>query len=163
MRSYGLFYLAAVCTLGQVITAVLFEVPANYAAAALALLLGLFAALFIYWSMFALYRYGRVPQGAGYMQTTAVVDRGPYTIIRHPQYLGYMLINLTFMLSNPFWPAFILGFVAILCYYLYAQQEDGRLLESFGPVYRDYMLRVPGFNVPLGLLRLLHDMDGQYE
>ena len=155
MRNYLLFYIASLCTLAQIVLAVLIEVPANQLAGALALILGLFAALIIYWSLFILLKHGRVPKGAGYMQTTAVVDRGPYTIVRHPQYLGYILIDLTFMLSNPIWPAYLLGVVAIVCYYLYARQEDERLQASFGPDYQDYMQRVPGFNAPAGLLRLL--------
>lgn len=156
MRSYGLFYIAGLCTLAQIATAVFVEAPANHAVfAALALLFGLLALLFIYWPMMVLYKHGAVLREAGYLNTTAVVDRGPYTIIRHPQYLGYILINLTFMLSNPFWPGMFLGMVAILCYYLYAQQEDRRLQVSYGCAYRDYMLRVPGFNLLEGLLRLL--------
>ena len=155
MRNYVLFYIASLCTLAQIITAVLIEVPANQIAGALALLLGLFAALFIYWSLFILFKHGRVPRSARYMPTTVVVDRGPYTIVRHPQYLGYILINLTFMLSNPLWLAFILGAVAILCYTYYARQEDERLQASFGSDYQDYMQRVPSLNPLLGLLRLL--------
>ena len=158
MRNYGLFYVAGLCTLAQITTAVFIAAPANHASTAvLALLFGLFALLFIYWPMIVLYKHGGVPRTSGYLQTTNVVDRGPYTIIRHPQYLGYILINLTFMLSNPYWPGMLLGMAAIVCYYKFAQQEDRRLQASFGCAYRDYMLRVPGFNVLGGLLRLLRE------
>ena len=84
-----------------------------------------------------------------------MVRRGPYAVVRHPQYLGYILINLTFMLSNPLWLAFILGAVAIVCFYFYARQEEERLQASFGSAYQEYMQRVPSFNPLLGLLRLL--------
>jgi protein-S-isoprenylcysteine O-methyltransferase Ste14 len=154
MRFYGLFYTAALCTLAQIILAILIEVPVNQIAGVLALLLGFFAALFIYWSLFILLKHGRVPKGAALFQTTAVVNRGPYTIVRHPLYLGYILINLTFMLSNPTWAAYILGLTAILCYTLYARHEDKRLQVQFGADYQDYMQRVPSLNPFLGLLRL---------
>ena len=43
MRSYGLFYIAGLCTLGQIATAVFVEAPANHAVfAALALLFFVF-------------------------------------------------------------------------------------------------------------------------
>lgn len=154
MRSYGLFYLASLCTVAQIATAFFFEVPVLPASAALALLTGLCGAFFIYWSLIALYKHGRIPRGAAYPRPTIMVDRGPYTIIRHPQYLGYMLINATFILSNPCWPGILLGAAAIVGYFLYARQEDRRLQAAYGPDYMAYAALVPGFNVVSGLLRL---------
>jgi protein-S-isoprenylcysteine O-methyltransferase Ste14 len=155
MRIYLLFYAAGLCTLAQIVLAILIEVPVNQIAGVLALIVGLFAALFIYWSLFILLKHGRVPRGTGIFQTTAVVNRGPYSIVRHPLYLGYILINLTFMLSNPTWAAYLLGVTAILCYAFYARQEDARLQAQFGADYQDYMQRVPSLNPLLGLMRLL--------
>ncbi|MFL7839915.1 MAG: methyltransferase family protein [Candidatus Promineifilaceae bacterium] len=155
MRQYILFYAASLLTLAQIVLAVLIEVPAGQIAGALALILGLLAALFIYWSLYTLFKHGRSPNGAAYFQTTAVVDRGPYMIVRHPQYLGYILINLTFILCNPTLFAALLGGAAIVCFYLYAGQEDDRLRETLGPDYQDYMQRVPSFNPLVGLVRLL--------
>jgi len=160
MREYGLFYFAALCTLINLATAVLKEVRVNAAAGLLALLAGLGGALFIYWSFYALYRHGRLSNCGGALRTTALVDRGPYTIIRHPQYLGFMLINLTFMVSNPHRLCIFCGAAAILAFYFYTRQEERRLRRAFGPDYEAYLRDVPGFNAPLGLLRRLRTRDG---
>jgi len=157
MRQHAFFFAASLFTLAQIVLAVLIDVPANRLAGALAFILGVMAALFIYWPLFTLVKHGRIPKGASYFQTTAVVDRGPYTIVRHPQYLGYILINLTFMLCNPSVPGALLGGAAILCFYLYAGQEDDRLRDELGTRYQDYMRRVPSFNPLLGLFRLLFE------
>ena len=159
MREYGLFYLAALCTVINLFTAVLKEVRVNAAAGLLALLAGLCGALFIYWSLYALYRDGRLSNYGGALRTTALVDGGPYTIIRHPQYLGFMLINLTFMISNPHWLCVLCGAAAIAAFYFYTRQEERRLRRTFGPDYAAYLHDVPGFNAPLGLLRWLRTRD----
>ncbi len=160
MREYGFFYIAALCTVTNILTAVLREVRVTAAAGALALLTGLAGALFIYWSLFALYRYGRLLRHDGDLRATALVDRGPYTIIRHPQYLGFMLINFTFMISNPHWLCILSGAAAILAFYLYTGQEERRLTGAYGPDYEEYLQEVPGFNAALGFIRWLKTRDG---
>jgi protein-S-isoprenylcysteine O-methyltransferase Ste14 len=50
------------------------------------------AAGFIFAPFLLLFKYGEVEQGGMYMQTEAVVKRGLCGIVRHPQYLGYMLL-----------------------------------------------------------------------
>ena len=67
------------------------------------------------------------------------------------------MINLTFILSDPTVPGALLGGAAILCFYLYAGQEDDRLRGELGTRYQDYMRRVPSFNPLLGLFRLLFE------
>ena len=77
MRQHAFFFAASLFTLAQIVLAVLIDVPANRLAGALAFILGLMAALFIYWPLLTLFRHGRNPKGAFYFQTTVVVDRGP--------------------------------------------------------------------------------------
>lgn len=157
MRSYGLFYLGAICTLAQIITALLVEAPTSWPAAAGALCCGLLGVLFIFWPMITTMKNGRLYQGAGLFCDAEPVTRGPYAIVRHPQYLGYVLINVTFMLSNPYWPGILFGLAAILSFYAYARQEEKRLHTVYGAIYGAYMQRVPGFNAPLGILRQLNE------
>ncbi len=159
MRSYGLFYLAALCTLAQIAAALLVERPTTWAAAVGALCCGLLGLLFIFWPMAATMKNGRLYQGAGISVGDEPVTQGPYAVVRHPHYLGYILVNLTFMLSNPYWPGILFGLAAVLCFYAYARQEEKRLRTAYGAAYgaayEDYMRRVPSFNAPLGVLRLL--------
>ena len=67
---------------------------------------------------------------------------------------AYILINMTFILSNPYWPGVLCGAAAIACFYLLALQEDKRLHAAFGADYKAYQERVPGVNPMMHLLRL---------
>jgi protein-S-isoprenylcysteine O-methyltransferase Ste14 len=154
VREHALIYLAALCTLGQIGLALFIDNPAApLPLAALALMSGLLALVLMFWPLFSRARFTNTPLGTGATYPTAVCDQGPYALVRHPQYLGYMLLNLTFILTNPHWLSILLGATAVLCFTLYARQEEQQLLDQFGPGYETYRQRVPAFNLPLGLLR----------
>ena len=100
-------------------------------------------------------RHGNVQPGGSYMDTTASVDRGPYAVIRHPQYLGYMLLIAGFTLLTQHW---LLALPAVLTWVGFtwqAIQEERDCRERLGRPYADYCQRVPRFNIVLGLLRWL--------
>jgi protein-S-isoprenylcysteine O-methyltransferase Ste14 len=155
MRAHALIYLAAFCTLGQIGLALFVENPAAPLPVAVpALLSGLLALVFMFWPMFSRARFNNTPLGAGATYPTAVLDQGPYALVRHPRYLGYMLLNITFMLSNPHWLSILLGVTAVFCFYRASRREEQRLLAAVGPAYETYRQRAPAFNLPLGLYRL---------
>lgn len=114
------------------------------------------AALFIFAPIFALLRHGRRQDGASYMEAETVVDRGLYAVVRHPQYLGYMLLAAGFVLLSQHWLPFVLADVALVAFYLQSTEEEPYCLARFGDVYRCYMQRVPRFNVIRGALRAAH-------
>jgi protein-S-isoprenylcysteine O-methyltransferase Ste14 len=100
-------------------------------------------------------RHGNVRPGGSYMDTTTAVDRGPYAITRHPQYLGYMLLTTGFTLLTQHW---LLALPAVLTWVGFAWQaiqEERDCREHLGRSYADYCQRVPRFNIVLGLLRWL--------
>jgi protein-S-isoprenylcysteine O-methyltransferase Ste14 len=103
--------------------------------------------------MFTLRRYGRVEPGKSYMHTTTVVERGFFSVVRHPQYLAYMFISITFMLTTQHPLVIALGVPAIALFYLYAMSEEGRSKEKFGEEYEAYAERVPRFNLIAGVIR----------
>ena len=55
------------------------------------------ACAFFFPPLFLLQRHGGAGAGQHPMQTNVVVDRGLYAIVRHPQYLGYILLVLGFI------------------------------------------------------------------
>ena len=113
---------------------------------------------------FTLRRHGGALPGESYMMTTTVVDRGIYAVVRHPQYLGYMCLNVTFMLVSPHWLIILAGSSAIMLLYLYALQEEKRLIRKFGSAYREYIDRVPRFNIIGGIARtVVFDGGGNNE
>lgn len=100
-------------------------------------------------------KYGKVPQGKGYMETTMLVDRGVYAIVRHPQYLAGILIGLALPLITNHWSVVILGIVVMVINYTDMFTEESACIEKFGEVYCQYMERVPRVNFVLGVIRLI--------
>ena len=103
--------------------------------------------------MFSLRKYGQAAEGKNYMHTAVVVDQGIYALVRHPQYLGYMLLCAGFIGINQHWIIVIVGLLAIFFFYLHTLQEEKYCIETFGVEYQQYMHRVPRFNILLGLIR----------
>ena len=101
-------------------------------------------------------RRGGVPKGKSFVNTTRLVDRGIYAIVRHPQYTGGIYaIFLTTLLFYPHWLFGVLGVAGTAVIYMSCREEDQRLIKKFGDEYRAYMERVPGMNIFLGLFRLV--------
>jgi len=103
----------------------------------------------------ALRRMGQVPRGASFVSTEALVDGGIYAVVRHPLYLGWMLMYLVVWLFNPHWLLGGLGILGAACVHAFTQQEEKLLIGQFGESYSCYMQRVPGLNLPAGIIRLL--------
>ncbi len=89
------------------------------------------------------------------METTVVADRGLYAIVWHPQYLGYMLLYAGFTLLSQHWVSLLIATVGIAILYMQALAEEHLCQDKFGSAYDKYMLRVPRFNLILGLWRYL--------
>ncbi len=73
-----------------------------------------------------------------------IITDAPYSMVRHPSYLGYMLmiIGLTIAWGN--WVTLI-PWIAIPGYYYVSIYEEQMLIQQFGDKYRDYMKTVNGF------------------
>ena len=78
--------------------------------------------------------------GAGTIATT-----GPYARVRHPQYVGFVLIMVGFLLQWPTLVTLTLFPVMLLMYLRLAQQEERDSLARFGTPYQDYIRDVPAF------------------
>ena len=68
----------------------------------------------------------------------------PYSLMRHPSYLGYMLmiIGITFVWQRWFT---LFPWAAIPGYYLVSKLEEELLIQRFGDEYRRYKERVGAF------------------
>jgi protein-S-isoprenylcysteine O-methyltransferase Ste14 len=100
-------------------------------------------------------RMGGVSKGRSYMETTVLVNRGVYAIVRHPQYLAGVLLGVGFSLIAQHWLVGVLGAVVVVESYASTFPEEQALREKFGVPYEEYTKRVPRMNFALGLLRLL--------
>ena len=118
------------------------------------LLLGA-SVIFMFPPFLHLSRHGGRRQGMPYYRTTVLVDRGLYSVVRHPQYVGYILLVLGLAaLARSVGSALLAG-LAALAFYAQSIREEEHCLERFGAPYADYMRRVPRFNVLAGILRSL--------
>jgi protein-S-isoprenylcysteine O-methyltransferase Ste14 len=79
-------------------------------------------------------------QRAGTVATT-----GPYARMRHPQYAGFVMILLGFLLQWPTLVTLLMFPVLVTMYALLAKREEQEAQARFGPVYRDYAQQVPAF------------------
>ena len=84
-----------------------------------------------------------------------IVDSGIYGIVRHPMYLGAIIMFFSHIFLSQSWIVAIGTIVAIVCCYLIILSGDERNIEKFGDDYKRYMQKVPRMNLLLGAIRLL--------
>lgn len=70
---------------------------------------------------------------------------GPYSYIRHPQYAGFVLIMLGFLLQWPTLLTLLMFPVLVVMYVRLAQREEAEVLAMLGESYRGYALNTPGW------------------
>ncbi len=76
-------------------------------------------------------------------QPRRVITEGPYSHMRHPQYLGGILahIGVVFLLSAG--AALLFTPIIVLVNYLMCRKEEQELIHEFGDEYFEYQRRVP--------------------
>jgi len=74
-----------------------------------------------------------------------LVTGGIYRYLRHPQYLGLILIVLAFNIQWPTLPTLLMAPVLIVRYVRLARHEDEELAARFGPRFRAYAARTAAF------------------
>lgn len=70
---------------------------------------------------------------------------GIYARIRHPQYLGFIVIMFGFLLQWPTLPTLAMFPVLVYVYVHLARKEEQTAITEFGDAYRRYMRTTPGF------------------
>jgi len=98
-------------------------------------------------------RKGRVQKGKSYIHTTKLVDTGIYSIVRHPQYVSFILFAIAGMLLFQHWIVFSLGIPIIPLIYIDLINADKQGIKKFGKDYEKYMQKVPRANFLIGIIR----------
>lgn len=70
---------------------------------------------------------------------------GPYARIRHPQYVGFVLIMTGFLVQWPTLVTLAMFPVLVFMYARLALREEREVLATSGDAYRQYMTRTPRF------------------
>lgn len=92
---------------------------------------------------------------AGYICKSKVLEtRGPYSLVRHPQYLGNSLIGIgAAVASGRLWGIAVWVLLFILFYLPAIEREDDKLHRRFGETWRKWREKTPAV-IPLRLSRL---------
>ena len=77
---------------------------------------------------------------------------GPYAHVRHPQYVGFVLVMLGFLVQWPTVLTLAMFPVLLFMYAKLARAEERESLAAFGDEYSNYMADVPAFVPRLGRL-----------
>ena len=113
------------------------------------------ALTFIFLAMGFLRFTGRVENGRDFTHTTTIVTDGIYAIVRHPLYLGWLLLYPAVIFLSQNWLVIIIGCLGSASMVQIARLEDASLIEKFGHTYINYLESVPRLNFITGIFRLL--------
>lgn len=78
-------------------------------------------------------------------QQHALATTGPYANMRHPQYVGFILVMFGFLLQWPTLLTLAMFPVLVWMYVHLARQEEREARSQFGEAYAEYARRVPAF------------------
>lgn len=103
----------------------------------------LLSALFIgagFWLLSAAWRVLYEAQARGHL-----ASRGPYARVRHPQYVGFVLIMVGFLLQWPTLITLAMFPIMLIVYIRLARREERESAAAFGDAWTDYARATPAF------------------
>jgi protein-S-isoprenylcysteine O-methyltransferase Ste14 len=109
--------------------------------------------------VFEFRKKGGVSKGQSYIHTTKLVDTGVYSVVRHPQYVTFMMWAIAGMLLFQHWIVILLGSPIFPLTYIDLLKADRDAVEKFGDDYKAYMKKVPRANFLLGIIRRLRESE----
>ncbi len=156
-KTYLLITMVTILTVAQFIAFFFFYNQAGYTVLRyIGWITWVLSIVFGWWPIYTLRNKGGVAKGKSFVHTTVLVESDLYAIVRHPQYLAGILLNIALMLISQHWVSIGLGIPAAIFMYLDIQKADQLGIEKFGAAYKSYMERVPQVNFIWGLIRLAH-------
>ena len=78
-------------------------------------------------------------------KTRSLATTGPYSYVRHPQYVGFILVMFGFLLQWPTILTLAMFPVLTVMYVRLARTEENDASVAFGDAYERYAAEVPGF------------------
>ncbi len=85
-------------------------------------------------------------------QARALATTGPYSYVRHPQYVGFIMVMFGFLLQWPTILTLVMFPVLTVMYVRLAKTEERDAWAQFGDAYARYAAEVPGFIPKFGRL-----------
>jgi protein-S-isoprenylcysteine O-methyltransferase Ste14 len=78
-------------------------------------------------------------------RTDRLATTGAYAYARHPQYDGFLLVMIGFLLQWPTIPTLVMFPILVLVYRRLARAEEREVAAHFGPAWDQYAARTPAF------------------
>ena len=107
-------------------------------------LIGLFLVLWARWALGAMHGVS-TGSSVPLQESHRLVQRGPYSFVRHPMYLGYWLVILGILLAYRTWTPLVLLIMTVRSFYRRARREEVALEEMLGEKWQAYVKNVPMF------------------
>ena len=80
---------------------------------------------------------------------SSIVDDGIYSYIRHPMYAGVLVGMIGLSLWTESFLRLLLTILLFLVLDAKSEYEETKLIDTYGLLYEDYMIKVPGKFYPL--------------
>lgn len=74
---------------------------------------------------------------------TKILVTGVYSIVRHPQYVGWILAHIGISMLLSVWYSMLFTPVLLIVIYFISRKEEAELLKEFGQEYVEYQKEVP--------------------
>jgi len=78
-------------------------------------------------------------------QRRDLATKGPYSYVRHPQYVGFILIMLGFLFQWPTLLTLAMFPILVVMYVRLAREEEREVRAEFGEAYDRYAATTPGW------------------
>jgi len=76
-------------------------------------------------------------------EESQIITTGVFSIVRHPIYLGSILLYLGLILLSLSLLSTLVWFIIIIFYYMISRYEEKLLTQRFGSAYEEYKKKVP--------------------
>ncbi|OGO77915.1 MAG: isoprenylcysteine carboxyl methyltransferase [Clostridiales bacterium GWB2_37_7] len=73
------------------------------------------------------------------------VTHGIYRFVRHPQYTGFLLMIIGFLVQWPTLITLVMAPILLVMYAKLAKKEEKTMIDQFGEKYIEYSKKVPAF------------------
>lgn len=108
------------------------------------------AAILVFSSFLQLKRKGE-PETIIPTESTVFINTGIYGIVRQPMTFGMAIWSVALILTFQTVISIILGTFLVFCFWMAARKEAEYNIEKFGDEYKEYMKKVPMWDVFKGL------------
>jgi protein-S-isoprenylcysteine O-methyltransferase Ste14 len=78
-------------------------------------------------------------------RTHTLAVTGPYAYVRHPQYVGFVLIMVGFLVQWPTLLTLLMFPILVTMYVRLARREEHEVMAKFGAAYTRYVAETPAF------------------